>query len=844
MNIRATSESIACPPPSGTTPLEGESAGDDGTTGAAAQALDAGPIIDALAYAACGWHVFPLHSLRADGRCTCPDVDCPPRKRGKHPRTTHGLSDATTDPARIRGWWRAWPDARVGISCGPSGLCVVDLDIGDGKDGEAAFAALRGLELDGADLIASTPRGGRHLIFAMPPGEPVTSTGGKIGRGIDTRAHGGYIVAPSAASPDREWLVGEPGDALSPPLPWLDALLPRASTTRETAPNSAPPSSTGARSDSGIALDLLPETVARIRSALVFVCNDEREDWLKVGMALKSTGAQQQAYDLWVEWSRSTANSALFQEHPGDHPKFDAADQMRVWRSLSKFFADGTEITIATLFWLAQEHGWQGVAIVPTATTGDAAPAPEPSPIAEHTRTLDAGLLSRRPPPRDYLLRAATYDGEPVPRGVDGDGWIPTGIVGLLSSEGGVGKTQLLLGLALAVITGRDWLGYRVARERVGQRVLLVLAEETAAEVHRRLWAQAEHLELGEDERRLVEQRLVVAPLAGHPCALVAAVRDSFGRTAHYGALHDLLARGAEPWALVVLDPLARMFPDGETGNPAATFAIQTAESLCRAPGAPLVLCAHHSSKESRRSGGADARGVTGLTDGARWAVTLAVGPGRHVTLSPQKSNYGPPTASITLTRERGGVLRLASTTECSAAEDAIGEIVATRAAATLAALVEALRLAESNGHRAKSKKAIAAIARRRLSDVGPAVDLGLSTGAIVRRTDPEYGVWFAVGDGNATPDSDVDDGPDDDQSTSARGPHTPRERGNAVPLADAGTATRVPGTLGNAREPGNAEYLYEPVPPVDEPIPTRRRRRKKTTKKKRARKSGGRADA
>ncbi|MCC6783132.1 MAG: bifunctional DNA primase/polymerase [Planctomycetes bacterium] len=332
-------------------------------------------MVDALAYAADGLYVFPLHSVRADGSCSCGRGDAC-KQRGKHPRTLHGFKDATRDPETIRGWWRAWPDAGVGMACGPSRRIVLDLDIDKDKNGEAAFAALRGLELEGVDLIASTPRGGRHLFYAMPPGEPVTSTQSKIAPGIDTRAMGGYVVLPSAASPDRNWLVGEPGDELSPPPAWLDALLPRASTTREKSEHSAAQSSTGARADSGIALALLPETVASIRSALVFVCNDEREDWLKVGMALKSTGAQQQAYDLWVEWSRSTANSALYQGAPGDHPKFDAADHLRVWRSLSKYFADGTEITLRTLFWLAQEHGY--VEPVDAPPTSDATAPAEP----------------------------------------------------------------------------------------------------------------------------------------------------------------------------------------------------------------------------------------------------------------------------------------------------------------------------------------------------------------------------------------------------------------------------------------------------------------------------------
>lgn len=296
----------------------------------------------ALAYAARGWPIFPC--------------------RGRIPAIAggRGLHDATTDAEQIRAWWTEMPDATIGLNCGAAGILVIDLDRKSGRDGLSAFHALAGLEPLGCELIAQTPSGnGQHLFYRADPARPVASTISKIAPGIDTRAMGGYVILPSPAEPLRTWVVGDPleGDtvAIDKPPPWLDALLPRLHAERPAQVTTA-----AAKSDSGVALPLLPETVASIRSALVFVCNDEREDWLKVGMALKSTGAQQQAYDLWVEWSRSTANSALYQGAPGDHPKFDAADQLRVWRSLSKFFADGTEITIATLFWLAQEHGWQG----------------------------------------------------------------------------------------------------------------------------------------------------------------------------------------------------------------------------------------------------------------------------------------------------------------------------------------------------------------------------------------------------------------------------------------------------------------------------------------------------
>jgi hypothetical protein len=96
------------------------------------------PLLEAaLDYAGMGWRVFPLHSPTAD-ECSCGKPDC--RRVGKHPRTSNGLKDASTDPAIIRRWWERWPAANVGIATGPeSGVFVLDVD---GKQGEESLIEL------------------------------------------------------------------------------------------------------------------------------------------------------------------------------------------------------------------------------------------------------------------------------------------------------------------------------------------------------------------------------------------------------------------------------------------------------------------------------------------------------------------------------------------------------------------------------------------------------------------------------------------------------------------------------------------------------------------------------
>ncbi len=68
----------------------------------------------ALDYASRGWPVLPLHTARSHARCSCGRADC--SSPGKHPRTEHGVKDATTDENTIRSWWKEHPTANVGIA--------------------------------------------------------------------------------------------------------------------------------------------------------------------------------------------------------------------------------------------------------------------------------------------------------------------------------------------------------------------------------------------------------------------------------------------------------------------------------------------------------------------------------------------------------------------------------------------------------------------------------------------------------------------------------------------------------------------------------------------------------
>jgi predicted P-loop ATPase len=177
----------------------------------------------AINYARKGYRVFPLEP------------------RGKTPRTEHGVKDATTDIEQVTRWWRAMPDANIGIATG-SGLLVLDID---GPQGQASLDELEGLYGPLPRTPTQRTGKGRHFLFAVTG--PVKNSASRIGPGIDTRGDGGYIVGGPSIHPNGEpytWDAdARPSQLPAAPCPaWiLDRLAPKISERAAVSP--APASS-------------------------------------------------------------------------------------------------------------------------------------------------------------------------------------------------------------------------------------------------------------------------------------------------------------------------------------------------------------------------------------------------------------------------------------------------------------------------------------------------------------------------------------------------------------------------------------------------------------------------
>lgn len=360
----------------------------------------------ALFWGSLGFYVFPVNS------------------RNKRPYLEGGWRNySTRDPNQIHIWWAKEPAAAVAVDCGKSDLLVIDLDRNhsNGADGVAAFdeiAKQHGGVPDTPRIF--TPNGGQHLVFAAPSDEEFGNSTGSLPAGIDVRGQGGYVIASGTVmadgrrySPDRN--VSKLSEAvkngnLATPPAWLLTIIrgSRAKEPKQTHSESVPLS--------------ISDTRERVETALEFICPDDRDVWVKVCGALHDSGLPN-VEDIATRWSQRSH-------------KFDAAEQKKLWKSLSR--PTGKRTTLGTIFFLAAQNGYQ---------------------ISSFDRSISSRCAEIdfivRDPGFVELIRADSLPPEPINWLFPG--WLARGKLHILGGAPGTGKTTIALGMAAVVSAGGKW---------------------------------------------------------------------------------------------------------------------------------------------------------------------------------------------------------------------------------------------------------------------------------------------------------------------------------------------------------------------------------------------------
>jgi hypothetical protein len=324
-----------------------------------------------------------------------------------------GFQDASTDPEQVRQWWAGIPIPNIGIATGqPSKVFVVDLDVSETKDGLQAWAKLQKKHGKAPDTFTvQTPRGGRHLYFSMPDTHLIRCGTDRLGKGIDVRGDGGYVVAAPSLVGGKQYRVINATEPAAPPAWLVELVRPCPNLSKVAAEDKSPNSAT---SDE-----------PKIREALKFISADNYDQWLKVGMALHS-------------WDR-TKGLCVFDEWSQTVPeKYNAEELAKKWRS----FHEGDGVTIGTVFHLAQQASWKVERAGSDCSRTSGLPEIDNAAalLADETITIPAELV---------------------------EGVIHQGCKAVIGSNSKARKTWLLLDLALSVQAGVKFWKWNTHQGRV-----------------------------------------------------------------------------------------------------------------------------------------------------------------------------------------------------------------------------------------------------------------------------------------------------------------------------------------------------------------------------------------
>ena len=260
----------------------------------------------------------------------------------------HGDVPASCDREQILNWYLERPDANWCLSCGPSGIAVIDLDTGPKDAAGASVAADDATALHDRDgsvikdhgartlarlalergplpktLMAATPSGGLHRYY-NGASRSVNGVAG-LGIGVDMKSIGGMVLMPGSRTKAGQYRWVNPGYPIAD-LP--EAYVLPARTERDAIPYA------------GAILE--PRQLAICLAGLDPVDFRDQDRWFKL-MCACHHAAGDAGYDVFNDW-------CMADEGYGGNRDFEHR-----WFSLS---ADApSPITAATLFWELKNVG-------------------------------------------------------------------------------------------------------------------------------------------------------------------------------------------------------------------------------------------------------------------------------------------------------------------------------------------------------------------------------------------------------------------------------------------------------------------------------------------------------
>ncbi len=279
---------------------------------------------------ALGWDVLPVHSIDQNGGCTCGVPNC--QSAGKHPALVNGLKGASRDPDQIERWFGATaPIRNLGVVTGEiSDLTVLDIDVGEGKEGDKHWQELTKEHGEPVTRMVSTGGGGVHVYFRYHSG--LKTAANVLGKNIDCRNDSGYVLAP----PSRH-ISGKSYSWLNPEESICS--LPAHLAIRKE--NRGRPKRDDMYSGK--------YSIDQVESMLQVIPSDDRDFWRSTGIVLGRTFKRSdQAWDVYVQWAN---------KYVGVKGRNHDNIMRESFYVLSKENAE-KELTIGTIVKAAIDNGW------------------------------------------------------------------------------------------------------------------------------------------------------------------------------------------------------------------------------------------------------------------------------------------------------------------------------------------------------------------------------------------------------------------------------------------------------------------------------------------------------
>jgi hypothetical protein len=419
---------------------------------------------------------------------------------------------ATTDPVQITAWWAEWPNDNIAAVTGD--LIVIDIDPRNG--GLDSWEFLKITEEFDKTLRSETAGGGAHVIYATR--EPVKGGTHKLGRGLDIKARGGYILLPGSTIDGKayQWRNERP---IAPAMPWLVDRCQKACPKLDSA---------GERlvEEDDTAVEMFRQWIEHRAPRAEYGEIDDTT--YKVAARGYDFGCSQETfYEVTSEWNETHCNP------PGDIERLqvvvESAGRNRE-NAIGKLHPDAS--------------GFDAHEIAERSAPKPAAPASIG--LATPLLQFDPVGLELRP----WVI----------------PGFACRGRVTLLAGPGGVAKSTYYLMVAIATVSGRsDICGFPILKR---ERVWVWNQEDDIAEMQRRVAAIMRYFGVSWDDLKDEDGSPMLFLDSGVDKPLMLANRSAEHSIMPGKQVADVIATAkANKIRVIILDPLVEFHEASENDN-------------------------------------------------------------------------------------------------------------------------------------------------------------------------------------------------------------------------------------------------------------------------------------